>query len=489
MPEKSRGSVSARFSVWFSRVRAARNARQVRVEHLEAAAIEVRESASPRARGGARRASSCSPRSGGACRPGSRTPRATLPGDLRAALLPVEPAGDHQVEDEEQVALELEDDPLAEAPEADDPLPLGRASGGSNERSRNGLASRTADEPLADDRGLERRRDTRRCRAAPARAQLSRGIRSPSARGIEGERFDELDRPLHPLAPHPLAGGHRREAARGPRGRHDRGARRPHRRRSDRRSAPEVLLGLGRARRAAPSSRSRTSPEPAAADPEVLDLAIVGGGVSGLAAAIEAKKAGLSFAVFEATEVFSTVANFPKGKPIYTYPTGMTPAGDLQFRSEVHPKEQLLEDAGGDGGKAAGIEVTFARIERIERQGGVSSSTTATGRPSRGPPRHRRDRPQRQPPPARRPGRGPRQGLQPALRPQGIRGPAGPRRRRRRLGARDRDRARRGRRARHALLPQEGVRAAQARERREAPDAREEPVGATSRSSTRPPSA
>lgn len=106
-----------------------------------------------------------------------------------------------------------------------------------------------------------------------------------------------------------------------------------------------------------------------AADPDVVDVAIVGGGVSGIAAAIEAKKAGLSFAVFEATEVFSTVANFPKGKPIYTYPTGMTPAGDLQFRTEVHPKEQLLEDLEARR-KAAGIDVTFARIERIESRGG-----------------------------------------------------------------------------------------------------------------------
>jgi NosR/NirI family transcriptional regulator, nitrous oxide reductase regulator len=107
----------------------------------------------------------------------------------------------------------------------------------------------------------------------------------------------------------------------------------------------------------------------APADPQVLDVAIVGGGVAGIAAAIEAKKAGLSFAVFEASEVFSTVANFPKGKPIYTYPTGMTPAGDLQFRTEVHPKEQLLEDLEARR-KAAGVDVTFARIERISRQGG-----------------------------------------------------------------------------------------------------------------------
>src|SRR5512144_263132 len=103
---------------------------------------------------------------------------------------------------------------------------------------------------------------------------------------------------------------------------------------------------------------------------DVLDLAIVGGGVSGIAAAIEAKKAGLSFCVFEAAEVFSTVANFPKGKPIYTYPTDMRPEGSLQFKAEVHPKEELLESLEG-ARRAAGVEVTFARIERIERRANV----------------------------------------------------------------------------------------------------------------------
>src|SRR6266536_3043288 len=85
---------------------------------------------------------------------------------------------------------------------------------------------------------------------------------------------------------------------------------------------------------------------------------------------MEAKKTGLSFVVFEATEIFSTVANFPKGKPIYTYPTGMTPTGDLQFRAEVHPKEQLLEDLEARR-REAGVEVTMARIERIERKGAI----------------------------------------------------------------------------------------------------------------------
>src|SRR5450755_3440349 len=37
---------------------------------------------------------------------------------------------------------------------------------------------------------------------------------------------------------------------------------------------------------------------------EVLDLAIIGGGVSGVSAAIEAKKAGLRFVIFEAAQAF-----------------------------------------------------------------------------------------------------------------------------------------------------------------------------------------
>jgi thioredoxin reductase/ferredoxin len=103
-------------------------------------------------------------------------------------------------------------------------------------------------------------------------------------------------------------------------------------------------------------------------DSGVMDLAIVGGGISGISAAIEAKKAGLVFRVFEATEPFSTLANFPKAKPIFTYPVGMTPSGGLQFRSEVHPKEVLLADVEKER-RRAGIDVTPATIERIERRG------------------------------------------------------------------------------------------------------------------------
>ncbi|HEY2711477.1 MAG TPA: NAD(P)-binding domain-containing protein [Chthoniobacterales bacterium] len=95
----------------------------------------------------------------------------------------------------------------------------------------------------------------------------------------------------------------------------------------------------------------------------VLDLAIIGGGVSGVSAAIEARKAGLNFEIFEATQPFSTVANFPRAKPIYTYPSELKLKGGLHFTKDV--KESLLDEM-EEQQRAAGIEFTPARIERLE---------------------------------------------------------------------------------------------------------------------------
>jgi thioredoxin reductase/ferredoxin len=99
-----------------------------------------------------------------------------------------------------------------------------------------------------------------------------------------------------------------------------------------------------------------------------LDLVIIGAGVSGMAAALEAQRANLRFEVLEASEPFSTLVNFPKAKPIYTYPTAMKPAGELQFRDEVHPKEVLVQDIRKQTiGK--GIAPKLARAQRIVRKG------------------------------------------------------------------------------------------------------------------------
>lgn len=104
-----------------------------------------------------------------------------------------------------------------------------------------------------------------------------------------------------------------------------------------------------------------------ASDPDVLDLAIVGAGVSGMAAAKEATNQKLNFEIYEASQPFSTIVNFPKGKPIYTYPTDMTPAGDFQAEGAV--KETLLENMEHQR-KEAGIEPKEARVEQLSRENG-----------------------------------------------------------------------------------------------------------------------
>ena len=98
-------------------------------------------------------------------------------------------------------------------------------------------------------------------------------------------------------------------------------------------------------------------------DSDILDLAILGGGVAGISAALEAKKAGLKFQVFEAAEPFSTIVNFPRAKPIYTYPTDMTPAGQMQFHADV--KEALFDELEKER-HDAGIEITYARADQVK---------------------------------------------------------------------------------------------------------------------------
>ena len=94
-------------------------------------------------------------------------------------------------------------------------------------------------------------------------------------------------------------------------------------------------------------------------------LVILGAGASGVAAALEARRLGLAYELYEASEPFATVVNFPRGKPIFTYPAAMTPAGELQVRGTV--KEALLDELRA---QSRGIEVRSGRAERIERRDG-----------------------------------------------------------------------------------------------------------------------
>ena len=113
-------------------------------------------------------------------------------------------------------------------------------------------------------------------------------------------------------------------------------------------------------------SESDFQPSRDASD-EILDVAIIGGGVSGLSAGMQAREHGLHFEVFEAVEPWSTIRNFPKRKPIYTYPTDMTPAGKLRFESTV--KEDLIDELERYR-QQAGIQPKQAHVEKIEQENG-----------------------------------------------------------------------------------------------------------------------
>src|SRR5262245_30474821 len=131
--------------------------------------------------------------------------------------------------------------------------------------------------------------------------------------------------------------------------------------------------------RTAAARGAEGAPSPATHD-AVLDLAIVGGGVSGMAAAIEARRRGLSFRVVESARPFATLVDFPRAKPIYTYPLEMKPAGSLVVSAKI--KEALVEELERQVA-AAGIEVTRARAERVGRGQGHLLVILAEGEPLR----------------------------------------------------------------------------------------------------------
>ena len=98
----------------------------------------------------------------------------------------------------------------------------------------------------------------------------------------------------------------------------------------------------------------------------VHDVIIIGGGVSGYSAALEAKKQGLSFILVEANEAFSTITNFPKQKPIFTYPNEMEPEGEIHFGEDVKSKETLLASLKQQI-KNADIDPLFRNVTEIKK--------------------------------------------------------------------------------------------------------------------------
>lgn len=77
---------------------------------------------------------------------------------------------------------------------------------------------------------------------------------------------------------------------------------------------------------------------------DVLDFVIVGAGPAGIAAGLEAIKLDYQFVILESAKTFSTIENFPKGKPIYAEPEHLDTISQLTINEGV--KESLLDELG-----------------------------------------------------------------------------------------------------------------------------------------------
>ncbi len=75
---------------------------------------------------------------------------------------------------------------------------------------------------------------------------------------------------------------------------------------------------------------------------DIFDIIIIGAGPAGISAGIEAQKYGFKCKILEASKKFTTIINFPKGKPIYAEPSNYQQSSSLIIQDGT--KETLLED-------------------------------------------------------------------------------------------------------------------------------------------------
>ncbi|MBN8215943.1 MAG: NAD(P)-binding domain-containing protein [Spirochaetes bacterium] len=97
-----------------------------------------------------------------------------------------------------------------------------------------------------------------------------------------------------------------------------------------------------------------------------LDLFIAGSGPAGVSAALEAKRLGLRYLLVDSAQPFSTIAGFPRNKPIFLEPAGFQPEANLAVEGST--KESLLAGLKQQWDEQ-GLVLKQARVERISLEG------------------------------------------------------------------------------------------------------------------------
>lgn len=109
-----------------------------------------------------------------------------------------------------------------------------------------------------------------------------------------------------------------------------------------------------------------------------IPLVIIGAGVAGIAASLEAHRRGIEHRLLESSRLLDTLENFPVGKPIFTCPPEMKPAGELQLPEGDLDREGLLESL-RDQATQAGIEPIACRVESVSAGGNSLQIRCADG--------------------------------------------------------------------------------------------------------------